>query len=1026
MNLVRAPVDLVAESRLPRALKVWAVVLYVAIVFCMAWWWLSGIWRRHVLECAATVASESLRALCVRMGGRNVRLLISDQIDGPVTWGLLRPVIVLPARFVEPSSDVELRWCLAHELSHVERRDAATLLLATLAQLVCFYNPLYWWLHRQMVLCQDFIADARAARETGTLEDYAEFLVQLARRRLQPRVAASLGIVDRKSGLFRRVKMLVETQAALRPKCRPAASLFISVGSMLFLAALSTIKLDAAETAPTVERASSVAKPSYASPAMEAEEGVVKGVLVRASDKTPVAGAHVILRTGTAKYTNTDHDGRFRFEKVPPYPRGYEVWANYENLITPKAPVRQLNAVGTKRVKFEPLYLEMSEGKQTKFVITSQATGKPIAGAIVRFGFPDRRKIEAHDDGIAIVQGLLSEGYDVTIEAAGYARATPQIDLAHSDGISEYKVSLLPGGIVQGIVIDTDGKPVTGADVVYREGNGIGYYGDSFRTDKSGQFGHRFLPLSTSVIVSAQKNGYVSQSQDVVLTPDQQESHIRLTLTPQPKGGSVVGTITDSSGQPIAEAKVANYGRRSDPHSVTTTDAQGAFRLDDLAEGLGNYELAVTAKGFAPQIVTVQPGTAEHPGSVNVKLKGGHAVRGRVVNEKGEPMKQAVVYPRSVDYRMQMGEVLRTDDDGRFEFDSLPEDAVFDVNMRSYAALRSIPLKLDGGDPVTVTLEAPASIRGVVTDAKSGETVRQFRVRIDFCRNRLPGDPNASFDYEWTKPGLTFNSKDGRFVVGPLVNRLPVQLTVEAEGYNREVIPRVVAAKADSTDDLRISLKRAEKSESFTLKGSVLDHTGKPARGAQLRLIVSSDQPTGLKDNNFNWVLIKSGQLADKPYCEQFLSCVTDAEGHFEFSSILAGKYLQLAYWGEGVPQGRSLAFDVTQPGKTDTVTVNLPQPATIHGTIDRTKLAEAGSMQLTTDREAWHNYEMKLNADQTAFEFHDLPPGTYTLAVMGKPVRFTEKGNVFSRISPLAHLTLKIQPGENKEVTFTGPDKQP
>src|SRR6476620_8825408 len=54
MNVVRAPVDSVAESRLPRALRVWAVVLYVAIVFCMAWWWLAGIWRRHVLECAAT------------------------------------------------------------------------------------------------------------------------------------------------------------------------------------------------------------------------------------------------------------------------------------------------------------------------------------------------------------------------------------------------------------------------------------------------------------------------------------------------------------------------------------------------------------------------------------------------------------------------------------------------------------------------------------------------------------------------------------------------------------------------------------------------------------------------------------------------------------------------------------------------------------------------------------------------------------------------------------------------------------
>ena len=84
-----------------------------------------------------------------------------------------------------------------------------------------------------------------------------------------------------------------------------------------------------------------------------------------------------------------------------------------------------------------------------------------------------------------------------------------------------------------------------------------------------------------------------------------------------------------------------------------------------------------------------------------------------------------------------------------------------------------------------------------------------------------------------------------------------------------------------------------------------------------------------MNDNNFNWELIKNGQLAEKSYCEQFLSLTTDVQGRFEFQNILPGKYLQLAYWGKGVPQGRSLAFDKTQPGKTDAVTIKLPEPAT-------------------------------------------------------------------------------------------------
>lgn len=189
---------------------------------------------------------------------------------------------------------------------------------------------------------------------------------------------------------------------------------------------------------------------------------------------------------------------------------------------------------------------------------------------------------------------------------------------------------------------------------------------------------------------------------------------------------------------------------------------------------------------------------------------------------------------------------------------------------------------------------------------------------------------------------------------------------------------------------------------------------------------MSSDQPTGLNDNKFNWELIKLDQLGQKPYCDQYLSHVTDAEGRFEFSNILPGKYLQLAFWGNGVPKGRSLAFDETRPGKTETVTITLPQPASLRGTVDRTTLTDVGFIQLSKDREAFHDYNIELRDEQTTFEFNDLPPGTYSLAVMGKPVRFTENGQVFSRISPIAHVVVELGAGENKEADLTEPDRNP
>src|SRR5262249_31096007 len=152
--------------------------------------------RRNWLERSARAASGDLQQKFASMtitGQTTVRLLVSDQISGPMTWGLFRPTIIVPSNLTEPINESQLRWSLADELSPIERRDVATLLLASVVQLICFYQPFYWWLRRQMSLCQDFLADAKAASETGSAEDYAQFLVRLARSRIQPSLPAALG-----------------------------------------------------------------------------------------------------------------------------------------------------------------------------------------------------------------------------------------------------------------------------------------------------------------------------------------------------------------------------------------------------------------------------------------------------------------------------------------------------------------------------------------------------------------------------------------------------------------------------------------------------------------------------------------------------------------------------------------------------------------------------------------------------------------------------------------------------------------
>src|SRR5262249_23207123 len=132
--------------------------------------------------------------------GDRVLLRASDRVELPLMFTAWRPVILLPQALCDGPDTAALRYCLAHEWSHVQRGDAWRWYLVTAAGIVFFYQPLYWWMRRQLRLCQDYLADACAAEQACAAEDYAACLVELARRRMML-PATALGIGDGRSNL---------------------------------------------------------------------------------------------------------------------------------------------------------------------------------------------------------------------------------------------------------------------------------------------------------------------------------------------------------------------------------------------------------------------------------------------------------------------------------------------------------------------------------------------------------------------------------------------------------------------------------------------------------------------------------------------------------------------------------------------------------------------------------------------------------------------------------------------------------
>ena len=140
---------------------------------------------------------------------RPVVLLESPDTDVPVTWGVVYPVILVPA---EDDWDDEQRIAvLTHELAHVKRFDAFTQQLAQIALALLWFHPLVWMAVRRMRLerehaCDDFVlsSGARASR-------YADDLLGLARRLARPVAPAAAALaMARRSELEGRLLSILD------------------------------------------------------------------------------------------------------------------------------------------------------------------------------------------------------------------------------------------------------------------------------------------------------------------------------------------------------------------------------------------------------------------------------------------------------------------------------------------------------------------------------------------------------------------------------------------------------------------------------------------------------------------------------------------------------------------------------------------------------------------------------------------------------------------------------------------------
>jgi beta-lactamase regulating signal transducer with metallopeptidase domain len=206
--------------------------------------WLVGQFAVRSFASRSLVAPDPqvalLRACARRMGiRRKVRLLHSGQNLVPMTWGWLRPVVLLPASSVFWSQE-RLRRVLLHELAHVARFDSPVQSLARVTCSVFWFHPAAWYAARSMRREAEMACDDRVIEVEGTPFAYAEDLLRIAHTLgTVPLPEPALPMATR-SGLDQRIRALLES-GRRRGVSRRLAGIF-ALGAVALICAVAVVR----------------------------------------------------------------------------------------------------------------------------------------------------------------------------------------------------------------------------------------------------------------------------------------------------------------------------------------------------------------------------------------------------------------------------------------------------------------------------------------------------------------------------------------------------------------------------------------------------------------------------------------------------------------------------------------------------------------------------------------------------------------------------------------------------------------
>lgn len=212
-------------------------VFWVRIIMS---WWATRRLRRSVRLRENSLALQRVARISARLGiKRQVELVVSSAVESPCVLGWRKPVLFLPAEIQDDLTQEEWEAVLAHELSHVKRRDNLVGWVSSILCCVYWFFPAVWLIERRVRAEREFACDEAVLAVGAEPKTYASGLWKVARHGLGWLTAD----VSQAAGphLQRRIEHMLYLNSRLRLTGAQRATVVLTLFSLTGLLAFATV-----------------------------------------------------------------------------------------------------------------------------------------------------------------------------------------------------------------------------------------------------------------------------------------------------------------------------------------------------------------------------------------------------------------------------------------------------------------------------------------------------------------------------------------------------------------------------------------------------------------------------------------------------------------------------------------------------------------------------------------------------------------------------------------------------------------